>query len=126
MSRHPDLLIIGGGIFGCSIAWHYTQLTAGRVLLLERGALASATTSRAAALLTQVRAKTALMPLIKQTYADINTLETELGEALALHRVGSLHVAASTTRLRELRELATLAESSGLRADWLTMDEAIR
>ena len=62
-----DLVIVGGGVWGLSIAYHYARLEVGRVLLLERNALASAATSRAAALLTQARAKRALMPLITQT-----------------------------------------------------------
>jgi 4-methylaminobutanoate oxidase (formaldehyde-forming) len=48
----PDLVIIGGGIWGLSIAWHYARLGVGRVMLLERNTLAFAATSRAAALLT--------------------------------------------------------------------------
>ena len=67
-TQHADLVIIGGGVFGLSIAYHYARLEAGRVLLLERNVLATAATSRAAALLTRARAKTALMPLIAQTY----------------------------------------------------------
>lgn len=125
-SNHADLAIIGGGIFGCSIAWHYARLGAGRVILLERDTLAFAATSRAAALLTRARAKTALMPLIAQTYADIAVLEAELDEPLDLHRVGSLHVAASEARQQELRELAAIAEAASLPVEWPTADEAVR
>ena len=96
------------------------------MLLLERNALATAATSRAAALLTRARAKTALMPLIAQTYADIALLETELGESLDLRQVGSLHLAASETRARELRELVIVAERAGLRVEWVSADEASR
>ena len=125
-TQHADLVIIGGGVFGLSIAYHYARLEAGRVLLLERNALATAATSYAAALLTRARAKTALMPLIAQTYADIALLETELGEALELRQVGGLHLAASETRVRELRELVIVAERAGLRVEWVSADEASR
>ena len=111
---------------GCSIAWHYARLGAGRVILLERDTLAFAATSRAAALLTRARAKTALMPLVEQTYADIAALEEELDEPLDLHRVGSLHVAASEARQRELRELVAIAEAADLQVEWLAADEAVR
>jgi sarcosine oxidase subunit beta len=124
-TQHADLVIIGGGVFGLSIAYHYARLEAGRVLLLERNALATAATSYAAALLTRARAKTALMPLIAQTYADIALLETELGEALELRQVGGLHLAASETRARELRELVIVAERAGLRVEWVSADRAI-
>ncbi|MCB1771042.1 MAG: FAD-dependent oxidoreductase [Candidatus Competibacteraceae bacterium] len=109
-SEAADLVIIGGGLWGLSIAWHYARLDVGRVMVLERNLLASAATSRAAALLTRARAKTALMPLIAQTYADITALEGESGEALDLHQVGSLHIAASEARQQELRELVAIAE----------------
>jgi sarcosine oxidase subunit beta len=121
-----DLVIVGGGVWGLSIAYHYARLEMGRVLLLERNALASAATSRAAALLTQARAKTALMPLIAQTYADITDLEVALGESLDGRRVGSLHVTASASRQRELRELMAIAGQAGLSVEALTADEAAR
>lgn len=123
-SETVDLVIIGGGLWGLSIAWHYAHLGAGRVMVLERNTLASAATSRAAALLTRARAKTVLMPLIAQTYADIATLEAELGESLDLRQVGSLYVAASESRQRELRELVAIAEQARLRVEWVSMDEA--
>ncbi|CDH43220.1 FAD-dependent oxidoreductase [Candidatus Contendibacter odensensis] len=55
-----DLIIIGGGILGLSIAWHYARLSQGKVVVLERNLFAGAATSRAAALLTQARSKPAL------------------------------------------------------------------
>ena len=46
-SETADLVIIGGGLWGLSIAWHYARLDVGRVMVLERNLLASAATSRA-------------------------------------------------------------------------------
>ena len=63
-----DVVIIGGGIIGCAIAYYLSQQAVGRVLLIERRQLAEANTSRAAALLTRARAKTCLMPLVRETY----------------------------------------------------------
>ncbi|MBL8259347.1 MAG: FAD-binding oxidoreductase [Candidatus Competibacteraceae bacterium] len=121
-----DVLIVGGGIFGCSIAWHCARLGVGRVVVLERDTLAFAATSRAAALMTRARAKPALMPLVAQTYADLPALEEEIGESLDLRRVGSLHIAGSAARRQGLRELAALAETGGLSVEWLAADEAAR
>ena len=121
-----DLVIIGGGLWGLSIAWHYARLDIGRVIVLERNTLASAATGRAAALLTRARAKTVLMPLIAQTYLDIAALEGESGESLDSYPVGSLHIAASESRQRELQELVVIAAQAGLRVEWLTADEAGR
>jgi sarcosine oxidase subunit beta len=93
------------------------------VVVLERHLFASAATSRAAALLTQARSKPALIPLVRQTYADIASLEQALGEALDLRRVGSLHLAASAHWEQELHELADLNALHGVALQWLTPDE---
>ena len=114
-----DLIVIGGGILGLSIAYHYSRLGRGQAVVLERHLLASAATSRAAALLTQARSQPALIPLVRQTYRDLADLEQTLDEALDLHRVGSLHLAASADRARELSELADLNERHGVRMRWL-------
>ncbi len=114
-----DLIVIGGGILGLSIAYHYSRFGRGRVVVLERHLLANAATSRAAALLTQARSQPALIPLVRQTYRDLADLERMLDESLDLHRVGSLHLAASADRARELRELADLNERHGIRMRWL-------
>ena len=108
------MIIVGGGILGLSIAWHYARLGQGKVVVLERHLFASAATSRAAALLTQARSKPALIPLVRQTYADIASLEQALGESLDLRRVGSLHLAASANWERELHELADLNALHGV------------
>ncbi|NJM11242.1 MAG: FAD-binding oxidoreductase [Synechococcaceae cyanobacterium SM1_2_3] len=118
-----DLIIVGGGILGLSIAWHYARLGQGKVVVLERNLFASAATSRAAALLTQARSKPALIPLVRQTYADIASLEQALGESLDLRRVGSLHLAASAHWEQELHELADLNALHGVALQWLTPGE---
>jgi 4-methylaminobutanoate oxidase (formaldehyde-forming) len=115
-----DIVIIGGGILGCSIAYYLSRWNMGRVLLLERRMLAEANTSRAAALLTQARAKTALMPLVRETYQAVADLEAQLGESLGLRKVGSLHVAVSPQRRHELTELVALAQKAGIKAEWIT------
>ncbi|MBK8535055.1 MAG: FAD-binding oxidoreductase [Candidatus Competibacteraceae bacterium] len=118
-----DLIIIGGGILGLSIAWHYARLSQGKVVVLERNLFAGAATSRAAALLTQARSKPALIPLVRQTYADIASLEQSLGESLDLRRVGSLHLAAAVNWERELQELADLNTLHGVALQWLPPGE---
>lgn len=120
-----QVVIIGGGILGCSIAWHLTQLGVKDVLLLERNTIASAATSRAAALLTQARAKTSLIPLVRQTYQDILSLEEILGESLDLQAVGSLHVAASEASRADQQRLAAISEEHKITHRFLTTAEAI-
>ena len=106
-------------MLGCSIAYHLAREGAGRILLLERGELASAASSRAAGLLLQVTSKSANGPLVRATHDAIVALEAELGEAVGFHPVGSLRVAAAAERRRELQALAAEAARQGVPCDVL-------
>jgi sarcosine oxidase subunit beta len=97
----PDLLVVGGGIFGCATAWYAAQRGA-RVTLIERHAIGSQTTSRAAALLTRVHTKPCQSALVVETRRAIEALGEELGQALDLRRVGSLQLAASEASAADL------------------------
>ncbi len=119
-----DVVIIGGGVIGCAIAYYLSQQAVGRVLLIERRLIAEGNTTRAAALLTRARAKTCLMPLVRETYQVIAELEDQLGETLGLRRVGSLHVAASPATKYELNELVEVARQAGLEAYWVAPQDA--
>jgi sarcosine oxidase, subunit beta len=105
-----DLVIAGGGVFGNSIAYHYAKNNKDKkVIVLERNELCNAATSRAAAMITKVRAKTAFIPLAKQTYIAIAEMEELLKESLDIKRNGILHVAASEEKVNELEELTKIA-----------------
>jgi sarcosine oxidase, subunit beta len=119
-----DVVIIGGGVIGCAIAYYLSLQAAGRVLLIERRLIAEGNTTRAAALLTRARAKTCLMPLVRETYQVIPELEDQLGEKLGLRQVGSLHVAASPATKYELNELVDIAQQAGLGAYWVAPQDA--
>ena len=120
-----DLLIIGGGVFGNSIAFHHCLNYPGRrVVVLERNELNSAATSRAAAMITKVRAKTQFIPLAKRTYIAIREMEALLGESLGLRRNGILHVAASEVKVRELDQLIDVAGQYNESAEYIAAEEA--
>ncbi len=121
-----DTAVIGGGIIGCSIAYHLARLDMRSVVVLERNALASGSTSRAAALLTQVRPKTAQIPLVQRTHAAIRELQDELADSLGLRRTGSLQVAASPESQTDLVHLAWVAESHGIPFRWADPSEVAR
>ena len=75
-SERVDAVVIGGGIFGCAIAYYYTRNNPGKkIIVLERNEICNAATSRAAALLTRIRAKKDFIPLSLETYRVIAEME---------------------------------------------------
>lgn len=138
-SEKTNVVVIGGGIFGCAIAYYYTKNNPGKtVIVLERNELCNAATSRAAALMTIVRSKRSYIPLSLETYRVIADMESQLGESLDMKTVGMMHVAASDEKVKDLENLMTIAkefkqqahyisnEEAHKMSPWLKTDEAIR
>lgn len=114
-----DIVIIGGGIFGASIAFHLARRGLGeRVLILERGQPAGGATSRAAALVTLVRDDPAQIRLAQETFRAIATLENEYGEDVGRRTVGALH-AAPRSHAEVLRARASHCAAFGIASTWL-------
>jgi len=123
--ENTNVVVVGGGIFGCAIAYYYVRDNPGRkVIVLERKELCNAATSRAAALMTSIRSKTSFIPLSLETYNVIAEMEELLGESMDLRRVGALHVAASEQRVNDLKELIRIASVFKQRAEYISGDEA--
>lgn len=123
MNSARDILIVGGGIFGSAIAWSLARQGQGhRVMILERGHPAGGATSRAAALVTQVRDDPLLVGLAHETFRAMAVLEAE-GEHLGRHAVGALHVA-SKDGAEALLQRAKVAEKLGVRSQRLSLAEA--
>ncbi|KYP16589.1 FAD-dependent oxidoreductase [Flavihumibacter sp. CACIAM 22H1] len=111
MEQKIDLLIIGGGIWGCAIAYYYSTANPGQnVLVLEQNELNNGATSRAAALLTKVRSNQALIPLAKETARIIPVLETALDDSLDIKKVGLAQVATDAASLNALESMYKIAD----------------
>ncbi|MDR9393411.1 MAG: FAD-dependent oxidoreductase [Roseovarius sp.] len=107
-------VIIGGGVVGCSVAYHLAQLGWRDVVLLERKQLTSGTTWHAAGLIGQLRA-TANMTKLARYSADLYTrLEEETGVATGMRQGGSISVALSEARREELLRQAAMARAFGV------------
>ena len=120
-----DVVIVGGGIFGCSIAYYYTRNNPGKkVVVLERNELCQAATSRAAALVTRIRTKKHFVPLSLETYRVIPEMEKLLGESLDMKYVGVMHVAASETSEASLKDLLAIAAEFGQPAEYISHKKA--
>ena len=114
LPARADVVIIGGGIVGCSIAYHLTKEGITDVVLLERKQLTSGTTWHAAGLVGQLRATRNLTELAKYTTTLFEGLENETGQATGFKQNGSISVALSDGRLEELIRGASMAKNFGL------------
>jgi heterotetrameric sarcosine oxidase gamma subunit len=118
-----DVLIIGGGIAGCSVAYHLTKLGITDVLLCERRQLTCGTTWHAAGLVTQLRATRNMTELAKYTGELFRTLEAETGQATGYKQNGALRLAKTEGRFEELKRGASMGRSFGLPVDVITPGE---
>src|SRR5918995_3780872 len=93
LPTHAQAVIIGGGVIGCSVAYHLTKLGWRDVVLLERKQLTCGTTWHAAGLVGQLRATHNLTRLAQYTAELYGSLERESGQETGFRRVGSLALA---------------------------------
>ncbi len=107
-------MIIGGGILGCSIAYHLTRMGEADVVLLEQHRLTDGATWHAAGLVGQLRSSRNTTRMLEQSVEMYRGLEAETGQAVDWHETGSLRLACSDERVLELRRLTTMAKSFGL------------
>ena len=104
-----DVVVIGGGVIGTSITYHLSKSGTGKICLIERNQIGSGSTSYAASLMTQVRSKSHLVPLVQQTYQGYIRLKQRLIILGLDFKVnGTLYVISSpdTDSLVNLEEIA--------------------
>jgi len=117
-------VVIGGGIAGCSTAYHLSRL-GWDVVLLERKKLTSGTTFHAAGLVGQLRSNANITQLLGYSVDLYKTLENETGQATGWKMNGGLRLACSNERWTEVKRQATTAHSFGLDMQLLTPKEAL-
>jgi 4-methylaminobutanoate oxidase (formaldehyde-forming) len=127
MSELPSsarVIIVGGGIVGCSVAYHLGKLGWSDVLLLERAKLSSGSTWHAAGLVGQLRTNANVTQLLGYSVALYDRLESETGLATGWKRNGGLRLACNAERWTEVKRQATTARSFGLEMHLLSPREA--
>src|ERR1700752_4577229 len=117
-------IIIGGGIIGCSTAYHLAKRGWRDVVLLERHKLTSGSTWHAAGLVGQLRTSANITQLLKYSVELYDKLEAETGQATGWKRNGGLRLACNEERMTEIKRQATTAHSFGLEMHLLTPKEA--
>jgi sarcosine dehydrogenase len=124
LPRSAKIVIIGGGIVGCSTAYHLGKMGVTDVLLLERGKLTSGSTWHAAGLVGQLRSSANITQLLGYSVALYDRLEAETGLATGWKRNGGLRLACNAERWNEVKRQATTATSFGLDMHLMTPAEA--
>ncbi|WP_170506701.1 GcvT family protein [Ruegeria arenilitoris] len=111
------VVIIGGGVIGCSVAYHLTKKGWNDVVLLERKQLTSGTTWHAAGLIAQLRATANMTKLAKYSQELYGSLEEETGVATGFKRCGSITVALTEERKEEIYRQAAMARAFGVEVE---------
>ncbi len=119
-----QLVIIGGGIVGCSLAYHLTKLGWNDVVLLERKELACGTTWAAAGLLTQLRQNQEMTNLARYGIECFSGLEAETGMATGFRQNGALAICQTEDRKKELLRAAAMARAFNIEMHAVDLKEA--
>ena len=117
------VVVVGGGVVGCSVAYGLTKRGWRDVVLLERKSLTSGTTWHAAGLITQLRATESLTRLVLDSIEILEGLEDETGLATGFRKTGQITIATNQERWEEIRRQASMARGIGVRVEMLATEE---
>ena len=126
LPKTAKAVVIGGGIIGCSTAYHLGKLGWTDTVLLERKKLTSGTTFHAAGLVGQLRTSANITQLLGYSVDLYKRLEAETGLGTGWKMNGGLRLACNEERWTEVKRQATTAQSFGLEMHLLTPQEALR
>jgi 4-methylaminobutanoate oxidase (formaldehyde-forming) len=116
LPERAEIVVVGGGIIGCSTAYHLAKLGKRDVVLLERSKLGSGTTWHSAAMVRQLRSTNSLTQLVRYSAELYRSLEVETGQSTGWMSCGSLSIATNQDRLTHIRRQASLARCFGIEA----------
>ncbi len=127
MSAFPSqarVVIIGGGVGGCSIAYHLTLLGWKDVVVIERGELTSGSTWHSAGLIGQLRSDPNLTRMMQYSVDLYSRLKAETGQDTGWRQVGGIRLASSPERMQSLKRLVGMARSFGMPLEMISPKEA--
>lgn len=123
LPSHAQIIVIGGGIIGCSTAYHLARDHKADVVLLEMGQITSGSTWHAAGLVGQLRSSASITRVLKYSVELYKGLEAETGLATGWKMSGCLRLATNQDRWTEFRRTATTAKSFGMEMHLLSSAE---
>ncbi|MES2335951.1 MAG: FAD-dependent oxidoreductase [Pseudomonadota bacterium] len=126
LPTQAQIVVIGGGIIGCSTAYHLARDHRADVLLLEQGRLTSGSTWHAAGLVGQLRSSASITKVLKYSVDLYKGLAAETGLDTGWKMTGCLRLATTPDRWTEFRRLATTARSFGMEMELIGPEEVRR
>jgi len=124
LPAHASVVVIGGGIMGCSTLYHLAQMGVNDAVLLERNTLTSGTTWHSAAQVRALRHSRNLTRMIQYSVDLYSRLEAETGQSVGWIQKGSLSIATNPDRLIHIKRQEALAHAYGITATSITSAEA--
>ena len=124
LPQHASVVVIGGGIMGCSTLYHLAKMGVTDALLLERNRLTSGTTWHSAAQVRALRHSRNLTRMIQYSVDLYSQLEAETGQSVGWIQKGSLSIATNPDRLIHIKRQEALARAYGINATSVSVDEA--
>ena len=123
--KEAKVVIVGGGVVGCSVAYHLSKLGWKDVLLLEQNQLGGGTTWHAAGLVGRLRTTNSMTRINKYSVELYAGLEQETGHATGWKQVGSLIVGRSRERMIQLERTAAMSERFGVEVQLVSPQVAL-
>ncbi|MBI1495038.1 GcvT family protein [Halocynthiibacter styelae] len=124
LPSHASVVVIGGGIMGCSTLYHLAKMGVSDAILLERNKLTSGTTWHSAAQVRALRHSQNLTRMIQYSVDLYSKLEQETGQNVGWIQKGSLSIATNPDRLTHIKRQEALARAYGVRAETISVGEA--
>jgi len=125
MKSEAKVVIIGGGVGGCSLLYHLGKLGLTDAVLIEKNELTSGSTWHAAGLCTQFNPSYNMMKLLQYSVEHYQTLEAETGQAVDFTRSGSVRLACTEERVKEFHHRKGIADTLGLPFEIISPEEAV-
>ncbi|MGB1160141.1 MAG: GcvT family protein [Alphaproteobacteria bacterium] len=124
LPHHASVIVIGGGIMGCSTLYHLAELGVRDAILLERNQLTSGTTWHSAAQVRALRSSSNLTRMIQYSVDLYARLERETGQQVGWIQEGSVSIATTPGRLDHIQRQEALAKAYGVSANSISAAEA--